>query len=104
MGNVYSRIQNVSFRVKQRNDLDFDYMVHAVGFGLRYRTPVGPVRIDLGYTLNPPNFFGFQGTQSDLFNAGPLPCAPGQPPPPVGKCVHQSLGHFQYFFSIGQTF
>jgi outer membrane protein assembly complex protein YaeT len=104
MGNVYSSIGNVSFRVHQRNDTDFDYMVHAIGFGIRYRTPVGPVRIDLGYTLNPPHFFGFKGTQSDLFNAGPLPCAPGQPPPPVGQCVGQSIGHFQYFFSIGQTF
>ena len=23
-------------------------MVHAVGFGIRYRTPVGPLRVDLG--------------------------------------------------------
>jgi outer membrane protein insertion porin family len=104
MGNVYSSIGKVSFRVNQRNDTDFDYMVHSVGFGIRYRTPVGPVRIDLGYTLNPPRFFGFKGTQNDLLNAGPTPCAPGQPPPPVGQCVSQNTGRFQYFFSIGQTF
>jgi outer membrane protein insertion porin family len=104
MGNVYSSIGNVSFRVGQRSDSDFDYMVHAVGFGIRYRTPVGPVRIDLGWNINPPRFFGFKGTQSDLFNAGPMPCATGQPAPPVGQCVGQSIGHVQYFFSIGQTF
>lgn len=103
-GNVYSSIGKMSFRVHQRNDTDFDYMVHSLGFGIRYRTPVGPVRIDLGYTLNPPRFFGFKGTQSDLFNAGPMPCAAGQPPPSVGQCLGQSTGHFQYFFSIGQTF
>ena len=28
-------------------------MVHAVGFGVRYRTPVGPLRVDLGYSINP---------------------------------------------------
>ena len=33
---------------------DFDYMVHAAGFGVRYRTPVGPVRVDLAYSINPP--------------------------------------------------
>ena len=104
MGNVYSSIGKVSFRVLQRSDSDFDYSVHAVGFGLRYRTPVGPVRIDLAWSINSPRFFGFKGTQSDLLNAGPLPCAPGQPPPPVGQCVIQRIGHLQYFFSIGQTF
>ena len=26
---------------------------YAVGPGLRYQTPIGPVRIDLGYQLNP---------------------------------------------------
>jgi len=106
MGNIYSSLDKVSFRVKQReaqgNQEDFDYMVHAVGFGLRYRTPVGPVRIDLGFSLNPPSFFGFKGTQQDLVNAGPTPC-----PAPSGapyQCVRQNAGHFRYFFSIGQTF
>ena len=42
MGNVYSSLGNLSFRTNQRNLQDFDYMVHAVGFGIRYRTPVGP--------------------------------------------------------------
>jgi outer membrane protein assembly complex protein YaeT len=102
MGNVYSSIGNISFRVNQRNLHDFDYSVHAVGFGLRYRTPVGPIRIDLGYSINPPRFFGFKGTQNDLLNAGPIPCAPGAPL--ASQCTVQSISHFQYFFSIGQTF
>jgi outer membrane protein assembly complex protein YaeT len=98
-GNTYSSLSNVSFRVSQKNEQDFDYMVHAVGFGIRYRTPVGPLRVDLGYDINPPAFFGFKGTQQDLITAGVNPCA-GVP----NKCVQQSVGHFQYFFSIGQTF
>jgi outer membrane protein assembly complex protein YaeT len=102
MGNIYSSLSNVSFRVKQRDNQDFDYMVHAIGFGLRYRTPVGPVRADLGYSINPPSFFGFKGTQQDLIGAGVTPCSP-----PAGipnQCVQQGVSHFQFFFSIGQTF
>jgi outer membrane protein assembly complex protein YaeT len=99
MGNVYSSLGNISFRVDQHNLTDFDYMVHAVGFGLRYRTPIGPVRFDLAYSINPPRFFGFKGSEQDLVNAGVNPCvnAPSQ-------CVEQSVSHFQFFFSIGQTF
>ena len=77
-------------------------MVHAVGFGIRYRTPIGPVRVDLGYSINPPYFFGFKGTQQDLINAGVNPCAPPRPWPTSASV--QNVGHFQFFFSIGQTF
>jgi outer membrane protein assembly factor BamA len=44
-GNVFSsvRINNVV------SDL-----THTVGFGLRYKTPVGPVRLDIGHLLNAP--------------------------------------------------
>jgi len=97
-GNAYSSLGNVSFRVSQRSLQDFDYMVHAVGFGIRYRTPVGPIRVDLAYSINPPHFFGFKGSLQDLVNAGVNPCAV------AGKCVPQGVSHFQYFFSIGQTF
>src|ERR1700761_4749628 len=33
---------------------NFNYFSHAVGLGARYRTPVGPVRVDFSYNLNPP--------------------------------------------------
>ncbi|MBZ5621928.1 MAG: outer membrane protein assembly factor BamA [Acidobacteriia bacterium] len=102
MGNVYSTLSNLSFRVHQHDLQDFDYMVHAAGFGIRYRTPVGPLRVDLGYSINPPYFFGFKGTQQDLINAGVNPCSPGSPV--VSQCVAQNVSHFQFFFSIGQTF
>ncbi len=99
MGNTYSSLENFSFRLRQRDLQDFDYMVHAVGFGIRYRTPVGPVRVDLAYSINPPRFFGWNGTEQELINAGVNPCSNGNP-----LCTVTSTGHFQFFFSIGQTF
>lgn len=91
MGNVYSSIREVSFRLHQRDKTDFDYMVHAVGFGIRYKTPVGPVRIDLSYGPNAPRFFGFQGTREQLL-AG------------TGIATDQRISRFQFHFSLGQTF
>lgn len=90
-GNVYSTLNNVSFRVRQRDVTDFDYMVHAAGFGIRYRTPLGPVRIDLAYVLNPANFIGFKGTREELLFGG-------------GMRSPQQLSHFQFHFSLGQAF
>ena len=42
-GNVFPRI----------SDLDVTDLRAAAGFGIRYRSPVGPVRIDLGFNLDP---------------------------------------------------
>ena len=98
MGNIYSSLSNFSLRQHQRDQQDFDYMVHAVGFGIRYRTPVGPLRVDLAYSINGPKYFGFKGTEQDLLNAGVNPCAI------ASNCQVQRVNRFQYFFSIGQTF
>jgi hypothetical protein len=75
-----------------------------VGLGLRYRTPVGPVRVDLSYAVNPPYFFGVKSnaTQDELLKAGTNPCSP-----PAGQqniCQVQNSGHIQFVISIGQTF
>ena len=43
-GNVYSNIQFSQF---------VNNFSHSVGFGVRYKTPVGPIRIDIGHLLNP---------------------------------------------------
>jgi outer membrane protein insertion porin family len=99
MGNVYSSIDKISFRASQRNLQDFDYMVHAAGFGIRYRTPVGPIRLDLSYSINPPSFNGFKGTVQQL-----LKCGPGNSSTGVCTPVVQTTSHFQFFFSIGQAF
>jgi outer membrane protein assembly complex protein YaeT len=89
-GNIYSSLGKVSLRFRQRDERDFDYMVHAFGFGIRYRTPVGPIRLDLAYGPNSPRFFGFRGTPEQLALGG-------------GERTHQRISPFQFFFSIGQT-
>jgi outer membrane protein insertion porin family len=43
-GNVYSKINFHQFYSNYSN---------SVGFGIRYQTPVGPIRIDIGRNLNP---------------------------------------------------
>jgi outer membrane protein assembly complex protein YaeT len=94
-GNVYSSVGNISFRGDQHNPNDFDYMSHAVGFGIRYRTPVGPIRVDFAYSINPPHYNGFPGNYSQL-----VQCSA------ANTCQAQQLqiSHFQFFFSIGQAF
>ncbi len=93
-GNVFAKT-GTSFRMRQRNDQDFDYMVHAVGLGLRYRTPIGPIRLDFAYSINPPRFRGFEGTRGEL-----IECLR------KGTCasVPQRISRFQFHFSLGQTF
>ena len=43
-GNVYSHVHFSDF---------VNNFSHSVGFGIRYRTPVGPIRFDIGRNLNP---------------------------------------------------
>jgi outer membrane protein insertion porin family len=102
MGNVYKSLDDISFRFHQNNLQDFGYMVHDVGFGIRYRTPVGPIRADFAYSINPPAYVGFSGTPSQILN-----CNPNKPLsqlPDYCASTPQSISHFQFFFSIGQTF
>jgi len=64
---------------------NFNNYQHAAGLGLRYKTPVGPIRLDFSWNLNPtvyPVIYDYTTT-----------------PPHVGKA-----GHFNFFFSIGQAF
>ena len=35
------------------SDLDFTDIRPTAGFGVMYRSPVGPIRVDLGFNLNP---------------------------------------------------
>ena len=59
---------------------NFNYDSQAVGTGIRYKTPVGPVRFDLGYALNPTRYPVQQNKET------------------------LSLRRINVFFSIGQTF
>jgi outer membrane protein assembly complex protein YaeT len=97
-GNVYSSVSDISFRYHQRDLNDFDYMVHAVGFGIRYRTPIGPIRADIAFGLNSPRFFGFQGDRDTLL----ICSAPGSTTP--CNSVEQKINLFQFHFSLGQAF
>ncbi len=95
MGNVFSSIGAITFRVNQHDQQDFDYMVHAVGFGVRYKTPIGPLRLDLADSLNPPKFNGFPGNYAQLVQCSAANSC---------QASAQQISHFQFFFSIGQAF
>lgn len=100
MGNVYDTFSDISFGYHQKNNQDFNYAVQAAGFGIRYKTPLGPVRVDLSYVLNPTHYLGYSQSESiqDLITCG----KPGYPACPTPG--PQQLGRFQFFFSIGQAF
>jgi outer membrane protein assembly complex protein YaeT len=97
-GNVYSSLREISFRYHQRDMQDFDYMVHAFGFGIRYRTPIGPIRVDLALAPNSPRFVGFVGNQQTLLTCS----APGSTTP--CESSPQRINVFQFHFSLGQAF
>lgn len=97
MGNVFSTagdMANSLFKFSQPDrslclnpasgSCNFNYVSHAVGAGVRYRTPIGPVSFDVGYNLNPPAF--------------PISA------PSTGSPSSQVLKHLNFFFNIGQTF
>lgn len=103
-GNVFSDIHHVSLRYTPlplpsgcqpgttiTNTLsecpNLNYFSHTVGFGFRYATPIGPVRLDFAYQINPAEFES---------------CLNGSTPP----CTIQTSGlpHFQFFFNIGSIF
>jgi len=83
-GNVYTDVEHISFAWKPPANNNLSYFSHTVGFGVRYPTPVGPVRVDFGYQLNPASY---QAT-----------IAPATTP----QTFH--IPHFQFFFNIGPIF
>ncbi len=93
MGNVYREVRDINLRFRQHHLQDFDYTVQSVGFGVRYRTPIGPLRADFSVSPNAPRFYGFKGTLDQLIACGEA-C-------PV---VAQKINAFQFHFSLGQTF
>ncbi|HZQ95974.1 MAG TPA: POTRA domain-containing protein [Candidatus Sulfotelmatobacter sp.] len=74
------------------NNSGYDYTSHAVGVGVRYKTPIGPLRFDFGYDLNPTRFFQ-NVTRKDPATGNPITVFEAQ-----------RLRHFNVFFSIGQPF
>ena len=67
----------------------FNYFSHAAGLGMRYHTPVGPIRLDFSYNLNPPIY--------------PINVNYSETNPYLNQHVGEAP-HFNFFFSLGQTF
>jgi outer membrane protein insertion porin family len=118
-GNVYSRLSRISLRAtlpaptfnlipvdpanptgpmipacKTSCSNELNYFAHTIGLGVRYKTPVGPIRIDFGYQLNRPSF------------VIPIPCPSSNKSCQVGSLGQQStqLPGFQFFFNLGSSF
>jgi outer membrane protein insertion porin family len=109
-GNVYSRLKRITLRWSSPEPVfktaypglppgrfnpttcvynctnELNYFSNTIGFGLRYATPVGPIRIDLGYELNRPEFV--------------IPCKNNVPLCQQGA----RLPKFQIFFNLGSSF
>jgi len=68
--------------IGQLGNCSYNYFSHAAGLGVRYHTPVGPIRLDFSYNLNPPIYPVISTT-----------------PAYVGEARH-----FNFFFSLGQIF
>jgi outer membrane protein insertion porin family len=67
----------------------FNYFSHALGLGVRYHTPVGPVRVDFSWNLNPPIYPVTYDPTTNMNLTNPY----------VGEG-----SHFNFFFSLGQSF
>jgi outer membrane protein insertion porin family len=117
-GNVYSRLSQISFRSMLPSPTftltnpalppgptnlpvcatnctnELNYFAHTIGLGLRYKTPVGPIRVDLGYQLNRPSF------------VIPIQCPSNAAGCQVGSLGQQGtrLPGFQIFFNLGSSF
>jgi len=73
---------------------NYNYVSHAIGLGVRYKTPVGPVRFDFGYNMNPavyPHFCAKTMSTPDC-------------PPTLTFFGTKQASPFNVYFSIGQTF
>jgi outer membrane protein assembly complex protein YaeT len=83
----------------QQGPCSFNDFSHALGAGLRYHTPVGPIRFDFSYNLNPPIF-------PVNINYG-IPTRATNPTGLPGYELGPYLGqapHIGFFFSLGQAF
>jgi outer membrane protein insertion porin family len=113
-GNVYSRANRITFRASLPRPTfalipdpnhptgpqittctancsnELNYFAHTIGFGVRYGTPVGPIRIDLGYQVNRPFFV--------------VPCSTVIPNPTPACLRGTQLPRLQIFFNLGSSF
>jgi outer membrane protein insertion porin family len=96
-GNVFSDVDHINLHWKSKSDTELNYFSHTVGFGVRYPTPIGPVRVDIGYLLNPAQY---PATVCEApTNPLPVPC-----PPPYQVTRTYTLPHVGFSFNIGAVF
>ncbi len=91
LGRFHQPNQQVCFQAPppgQLSQCNYNYASHALGVGVRYQTPIGPLRFDFGYNLNPPVFPSFT---TDPVTKNPV-------------FGFQRAGHFNFSFSVGQSF
>ena len=107
MGNVFARPQELlpsigrwhqpnqqfCFQESTHQDCSYNYVSHAIGLGVRYQTPIGPLRFDFGYNLNPPAFPSYTNIVTNTVNGIT-----------TGTFGVQRAGHFNFSFSVGQSF
>jgi len=107
MGNVFARPQEMlpsigrwhqpnqgfCFQEATHTQCNYNYVSHAIGLGVRYQTPIGPLRFDFGYNLNPPAFPSFINLVTNSVSGIT-----------TGTFGAQRAGHFNFSFSVGQSF
>ncbi|HXJ94314.1 MAG TPA: POTRA domain-containing protein [Terriglobia bacterium] len=90
-GNVFSTIGHLRLlKFTQSSPTDLDYDVQSAGIGVRYQTPVGPLRFDVGYSPNIPQY-------QVCSNQNVSVCPPNE-------VEVFRLPKFQFFLSVGQSF
>ncbi len=89
-GNVFTSFRRITLRSTPPED-NLNYFSHTLGVGFRYSTPIGPVRLDLGYQLNPARF------------SFCIPVSVNQVACSAGNQVNRLPG-FQFFFNLGSIF
>ena len=110
MGNVFARPQEMLESLGRWHQADpaicfqpppsgtlsqcnYNYLSHAIGLGVRYQTPIGPLRFDFGYNLNPPAFPSYTNIVVNQVNGVE-----------TGQFGAQRAGHFNFSFNVGQSF
>jgi len=107
MGNVFARPQEmvkslgrwhqphpgVCFQEITHTQCNFNYLSHAIGLGVRYQTPIFPLRFDFGYNLNPPAFPAYTNIVTNPVTGVT-----------TGQFGAQRAGRFNFSFSVGQSF
>ncbi|MGB8978587.1 MAG: POTRA domain-containing protein [Terriglobales bacterium] len=110
MGNVFARPQEMLPSIGRFHQPDrqacfqplpqgvistcnYNYVSHAVGIGVRYQTPIGPLTFDFGYNLNPPAFPSYTNITINKVNNQE-----------TGIWGVQQASHFNFSFNVGQSF